>query len=73
VAAKLYADRHQSRLFGSSPSAVRIRDLARYAAVGLLNLGDAISGRNHDVLPPTATVFAHLLQNPRIATCVFGG
>jgi len=64
LAARLYADRHQSRLFGSSPSAVGIRDLARYAAVGLLSLGDAISGRSHDVLRRQQLYLLNLLQNP---------
>jgi len=64
VAARLYADRYRSRLFGSSPGAVRIRDLARYAAVGLLNFGDSVVGGGYPTLRRQQLYLLNLLQNP---------
>ncbi len=64
LAARLYADRYRSRLFGSSRGAVRIHDLARYAAVGLLNLGDSVTGRSYGTLRRQQLYLLNLLQNP---------
>ncbi|PYO44891.1 MAG: hypothetical protein DMD33_01415 [Gemmatimonadetes bacterium] len=64
LAVRFFADRHQSRLFGSSPGAVRIRDLARYAAVGLLNLADSVRSRGHPTLRGQQLYLLNLLQNP---------
>jgi len=60
VAVRFYADRYQPRLFGSSSSVLRARDLARYAAIGLLNLsrpGHA-TVRNHELY------LLNVLRNP---------
>jgi poly-gamma-glutamate synthesis protein (capsule biosynthesis protein) len=65
LAVKFYADRHQSRLFGSSRGAVRVRDLARYAAVGLQNFGSSLAGRpSRGTLRRQQLYLLNLLQNP---------